>query len=317
MTDQNQTIQTVAVVGAGTVGASWALLFATHGLTTRMYDQSADALQTAEAFLDSNMALLVRAGLLDDVAVGAVKALISTHTTLRSALEDAQFVQESAFENYDVKRQLFQLLDAFCPPEVLLASSSSGLLMSEIQAGLAHPERCLIAHPINPPHLVPLVELAPGRQTDPAAIERARVFYLALGKTPVVLRKEAPGHIANRLAVALWREAINLAVEGVASVADIDRAISAGPGLRWALLGQHMIYHLNGGPGGMAGLLAHFGPSIETWWRDLATWTELPPGAAAVLTAGIEEELGGRSYQELQEWRDQALLNMLDALRRS
>ena len=308
-------IQTVAVVGCGTIGASWALLFATRGLQVRLYDESASALDRAESFLDESMAVLIKAGHLTPSEADQARVRISRYQSLEDTLALADFVQESAFESYDVKRPLYRQLDALSRQHVLLASSSSGLLMSEIQAGLTHPERCLIAHPFNPPHLIPLVELVPGRQTHSETLERARDFYLWLGKTPVMLRKEVSGHIVNRLAAALWREAIDLAVEGVASVEDIDLAVSAGPGLRWALMGQHLIYHLAGGPGGMEAFLKHLQPAVESWWQDLATWTEMPPEAPQVLIEGLNESLGNRSFKEITDWRDQALLRLVDTLK--
>lgn len=312
-----QHIQSVAVVGCGTIGASWALLFATKGLNARLYDESPAALEKAQKFLVDSLAVLVEAGHLTQANADAAKARIEEFETLEGTLAGADFVQESASESYDVKRPLFKRIDTLCQPHVLLASSSSGLLMSEIQAGLVYPDRCLIAHPFNPPHLIPLVELVPGRQTRPETLEKARDFYLSLGKTPVVLRKETPGHIANRLAAALWREAINLAVEGVASVEDIDLAVSAGPGLRWALMGQHMTYHLGGGPGGMANFLDHLDPAVESWWQDLATWTEFPPEARQVLVDGLDQAVGERSFREITGWRDETLLKLLAALEKS
>src|SRR5207253_1524509 len=161
---------------------------------------------------------------------------------------------------YSVNREAHELIERFAPAEAIVASSASGLLARQMQEGLAHPERFLVAHPFNPPHLIPLVELVPGPQTSPAVLQAALGFYTSLGKTPIVLRKEVPGHIANRLAVAVWREAIDLVANGVASLEDVDKALYAGPGLRWSSMGQHMIYHVNGGPRGYAGFFEHFGP---------------------------------------------------------
>ena len=312
----DQAINTVAVVGTGTVGSSWALYFATHGLETRLYDGSPEALARAETFLAENMTTLIEAGQLTLQEAQAAKARVSAFDRLEEALIDAQFVQESVYESYEVKRPVFQQLDALCAPDILLASSSSGLLMSEIQRGLTHPERCLVAHPFNPPHLIPLVELVPGAQTAPETLERAHEIYLALGKTPITLRKEVSGHIVNRLQAALWREAIDLAVQGVASIEDIDLAVSAGPGLRWALMGQHMIYHLNGGPGGMPYFLELLQEGFESYWRDLADWSELSPEAAQVMIDGVQEAMGDRTYQDMVAWRDEYLLKLVDLLQR-
>jgi 3-hydroxyacyl-CoA dehydrogenase len=310
-------ITSVAVVGTGTIGASWALLFTTHGYEARLYDEQPGATARAESFIENSMKALIEAGHLSQAEATTARDRLTKVDSLEAVLNGADFVQESAYESYEVKRPLFQRLDVLCPPEILLASSSSGLLMSEIQAGLTHPERCLIAHPFNPPHLIPLVELVPGRQTRPDVLEQAKAFYLSVGKIPIILHKEVTGHIVNRLQAALWREAIDLALNGVASVKDIDLAVSAGPGLRWALMGQHMVYHLNGGPGGIANFLDQLGPAFESWCRDLATWTELPPDARQVLINGLNEALAGRTYEEMRDWRDEYLLKLIDLLHRS
>jgi 3-hydroxyacyl-CoA dehydrogenase len=205
-------------------------------------------------------------------------------------------------------------LDTATAKDVVLASSSSGLLMSEIQKATARPERCLIAHPFNPPYLVPLVELVPGKSTAPETIIETKQFFESLGKTPVVLNKETPGHIANRLAAALWREAIDLVLKGVASVEDVDKAVSAGPGLRWAIMGQHMIYHLGGGQGGLAAFIDHLTPALEMWWNDLADWKMFPSEAREQLLAGVDEEMAGRDLSEVMRWRDEKLVQVLKAL---
>ena len=183
--------------------------------------------------------------------------------------------------------------------------------MTEIQKVTHHPGRCLIAHPFNPPHLIPLVELVPGEATDPATVAIMKDFYHELGKVPIVLKKAVPGHIANRLALALWREAVDLVVRGIASVEDVDKAVCAGPGLRWALMGPHMIYHLGGGEGGMDHFLDHFGPSFKTWWENMAAWTTLPPETKKVLVDGLKKEMGDRSMIDITSWRDEKLSALL------
>src|SRR5680860_1081330 len=174
-------------------------------------------------------------------------------------------------------------------PDTILATSSSGLSISDIQTGLSGAGRCIAAHPYNPPHLIPIVELAPGSQTDPAVMARARDFYLSVGKDPVVLSRDVPGYLANRMSAALWREAIELVRTGVASVADVDRAISSGPGLRWAIMGPHILYHRGGGEDGIRGHLKHLGPVKEGMLRDIATWTTFPPDTIEVLEEGLRD----------------------------
>jgi 3-hydroxyacyl-CoA dehydrogenase len=182
-----------------------------------------------------------------------------------AAVQGCDLIQESAPERYEVKQPLLRAISAALPADVLIASSSSGLLVSRLSEGCRHPGRVVIGHPFNPPHLIPLVEVV-GPQATRAAIEAAMAFYRQLGKHPIEIRKEVPGHLANRLQAALWREAVHLLAEDVASVADIDAAISEGPGLRWALMGPHATLHLAGGEGGMEHFLHHLLPALESWW---------------------------------------------------
>ena len=202
-------------------------------------------------------------------------------------------------ERYDVKKTSSGRSIRLAAPDAILASSSSGLLISELQTVMEHPGRSLIAHPFNPPHLMPLVELVPGKQTAPAVLAEAKKLFESLGKVPVVLNKEVPGHIANRLQAAVWREAIDLVLKGVASVADVDKALAAGPGIRWALLGPHMIFHLGGGPGGMKYFIDHVGVSFDKLWTDMATWTSLPADTTDALVSGVQEEAGDAPLQDL------------------
>jgi 3-hydroxyacyl-CoA dehydrogenase len=200
---------------------------------------------------------------------------------------------------------------------VVLASSSSGLLPSVIAGGAGkHPERVLVGHPFNPPHLIPLVEVVPGERTSDTAVERAMAFYTAVGKKPIRVRQEVPGHIANRLQAALWQEAYSLVDRGVATVADIDTAIANGPGLRWAVLGPFLNQHLSGGAGGIAHILEHLGPPTEAWWRDLRSVT-LTPELVAKLVAGVDDELAGTDTAELVARRDTVLNALLAAKART
>lgn len=201
-------------------------------------------------------------------------------------------------------------IDAALPPHIIIASSSSGLLMSRLQSACSHPERCVIGHPFNPPHLIPLVEVVGGERTAPATIERAMQFYASIGKRPIHIRREVAGHVANRLQAALWREAVHLVASGVASVADIDAAISEGPGLRWALMGPHLTFHLAGGVGGMAHFLDQLGPPVESWWADLGA-PRLTQATSAALTAGVADETAGRDIELLAAERDRFLIELL------
>ncbi len=235
-------------------------------------------------------------------------------TDLHIAMQDVEYVQESAFERYEIKKEIFAQLDLVCPETVILASSSSGLLMSEIQKVTRIPQRCMIAHPFNPPHLMPLVELVRGKKTSEETLQSAYRFFVRMGKTPIRLRKEVPGHIANRLCAALWREAIDLVCKGVASVEDVDLAVCRGPGLRWALMGPHLTYHLGGGSGGIERFIEQLGPGYETWWKSMDDWRSIFPLAARKIVEGIKEEVGAKSLRELCEWCDDRLLAILKAL---
>jgi carnitine 3-dehydrogenase len=304
------TVQRVAVVGTGVIGASWAAHFLAHGLDVVATDPSPGA----EQRLRSDVAAIWPT--LTPAAGGSPERLAFTPDPAE-AVADADFVQENGPEREDVKHQLFAVLDAAARPEVVLASSSSGMLPSVIARGCPrHPERVVIGHPFNPPHLIPLVEVVPGEKTSEQAVEAALTFYTAVGKKPIRLRQELPGHVANRLQAALWQEAYSLVERGVATVADIDTAIAHGPGLRWAVLGPFANQHLSGGPGGIAHVLEHLGPPTEAWWRDLGQVT-LTPELIAKLVAGVDEELAGVDPAELVARRDAVLTALLAAKART
>ena len=307
-------IKSVGVVGTGVIGSSWASFYASKGFRVKMYDVDPSLCEKGHRRATDNLEDLLKQGLLSDKAFRKAVSDMSTANTLNKTIEDVQLVQESINENYEEKQQVFKSIDAQTAPDVILSSSSSGLLMTEIQKVTHHPERCVIAHPFNPPHLIPLVELVPGKETADSTISEMKRFFQGLGKIPVVLKKEVPGHIANRLAAALWREATDIVLKGIASVEDVDRALFAGPGLRWAIMGQHMIYHLGGGEGGIEHFIDHLGPAFEGWWKDMATWTSLPPEAKSMLSEGINAELRGKSSTEVAQWRDDKIIELLKVI---
>lgn len=307
-------IESIAIIGTGVIGSSWAAFYAAKGFQVNMWDVDSELCQKGYQQAGDIVRLLASQGILSGDKIKKSISRIGTTSGLEQAVENVQLVQESVAENYEVKQQVFKALDAATGSDVILASSSSGLLMTEIQKVTRHPERCLIAHPFNPPHLIPLVELVPGDQTDEETISKTKLFYEDLGKVPVVLKKAVPGHIANRLALAMWREAVDLVVQGIASVEDVDKAVCAGPGLRWAIMGPHMIYLLGGGEGGMDHFIDHFGPAFKTWWESMATWTTLPPETKNVLIEGLKKEMGDRSLTEINRWRDEKLSDLLKLL---
>ena len=297
-----QPITHIAIVGSGMIGASWAALAAAHGLSVSAYDPAAEAEPKFRAYVARASTQLAELGL-----TGAGEIRFSTE--LAAALAGAQFVQENGPENEAVKRSLLREIERLSPPDAIIASSTSALVRSAIVADCVDPHRIIVAHPFNPPHLVPLVELV---GEDRAIVETAAAYYRGQGRRPVIMNKEMPGHIANRLASALYQEAVYLVEQGVASVADIDAALCNGPGLRWALMGPHMTYHLGGGEGGIAGYLAHLGPSQLKRWESLGK-PALDETVTKAIIDGVAQEAAGRSIPELEARRDAGLMALLQA----
>ncbi|KJR94812.1 3-hydroxyacyl-CoA dehydrogenase NAD-binding domain-containing protein [Burkholderia pseudomallei] len=300
-------IQRIAVVGAGVIGASWTAFYLSKGFDVAVTDPAPGARERLDAAL---------ANFLGERA-GTLASRVAFEPTLDAALEGADFVQENGPERLDFKRELYRRIDARLPAHVLVASSSSGLKMSDIQTACdAHPQRCLVAHPFNPPHLIPLVELVGGAATSADAIARAKRFYDSLGKVTIVLNKERAGHVANRLAAALFREVYYLVGEGVVSVEDADKAVSWGPGLRWGLMGQSLVYHLGGGEGGIAHFLEHLSGPMASWWNDLGA-PSFSPDVDRQLIDALREIQGAHSMRELGAERDRLLVELIDARRDS
>ncbi|WP_423391912.1 3-hydroxyacyl-CoA dehydrogenase NAD-binding domain-containing protein [Burkholderia sp. LMG 21824] len=300
-------IRRIAIVGAGVIGASWTAFYLTQGFDVVATDPAPQA--------DARLRDALAAFLGDRAA--ELSARLSFDADLVRALDGADFVQENGPERLDLKRALYRQMDDVLPAHVPIASSSSGLKMSDIQTACEkHPERCLIAHPFNPPHLIPLVELVGGDATSRDVIARVKDFYDALGKQTIVLNKEMTGHVANRLAAALFREVYHLVGEGVVSVADADKAVAWGPGLRWGLMGQCLTYHLGGGAGGIAHFLEHLSGPITSWWDDLGT-PSFDPDVDRRLNDELRAIQGERSMQELAAERDRLLVELIDARRRS
>lgn len=301
-------VKRVAVVATGVIGASWAAYFLARGLDVDATDPSPGAEQRLRQAVQSHWPVLTQQGL----AVGASMQRLRFHAQMESALEQADFVQESGPERLDFKIELFRRMDVAAPAHTILASSSSGLSVTAMQSACGLPERVVLGHPFNPPHMIPLVEVGGGLHTSPEAIADAMDFYTAIGKRPIHVKREIKGHIANRLQAALWREAFHLVNEGVASVTDIDTAIAHGPGLRWALMGPFMNLHLSGGDGGIAHVLDHLGGPIEDWWSDLGT-PSMSADLQRQVVDGVARELGKRSTGDMARARDALLIDLLRA----
>ncbi len=301
-------ISQVAIIGTGVIGASWAALFLAKGLDVMATDVAPDAEASLRRFVDGAWPALERLGL----TPGASPLRLVFTPDLAEAVKGADLVQENGPERIDFKKKLYGELDELLPFDTIIASSSSGLTMSEIQSGCPFfPERCVIAHPFNPPHLIPLVEIVGGAKTSEDTIRRASEFYTALGKRTVRLHKEVPGHVANRLQAALAREVYHLVGEGVVSVADVDTALCWGPGLRWGIMGQVLLNHLGGGQGGMEHFLEQFTGPMTAWWKVLGS-PELTPELQQKLIAGVHAEVGSRSIDDLAAERDEVLLGLLE-----
>ncbi len=297
-----KSIGRVAIIGTGVIGASWTALFLAKGLEVIATDIAPNAETSLRSFVNAAWPALERLGL----APGASQSHLTFTSDLPSALRTADFVQENGPERIDFKKKLYRQLDELLPAEVIIASSSSGLTI---------PERCVIGHPFNPPHLVPLVEIVGGAKTSEATIQRASEFYDSLGKQTVRLRKEVPGHVANRLQAALCREVYYLVVDDVVSAADVDKALCWGPGLRWGIMGALLLNHLGGGPGGIEHFFDQFTGSFTAWWKVLGS-PELTPEVKRKLIDGLHEEVGVRSIPELAAQRDEILLGLLELRRK-
>lgn len=301
-------VKRVAVVGTGVIGASWAAYFLAQGLDVDATDPSQGAEQRLREAVQRLWPSMQRMGL----RPGASQDRLRFHTDLTDALKHADFVQENGPEDETLKIDLFRRMDEAVPADVVLASSSSGLLISKVQSACKHPGRVVLGHPFNPPHLIPLVEVIGGAQTSAEALQATMDFYRSIGKSSINPRKEVKGHIANRLQAALWREAFSLVDQGVATVADIDVAISQGPGLRWALLGPFMNLHLSGGQGGIEHLLDHLGGPIEDWWKDLGS-PSMTPELKRKVAEQVREVLAASDESRFVPERDRLLLDLITA----
>ena len=297
MNDQESTITHIAVIGCGTIGISWTAYFLAHGLQVTAFDPD----EATRSHFAQRVA--------DDMrALGVDFRSPQIAKSLQQAVRDADLIVENAPESVELKQQL--LIDIQRLSQAPIASSTSSLRHSDIALASPAPERIVIAHPFNPPHLVPLVELY---GIDNTVLERLALFYRAIGKEPVIMRKEMIGHIANRLSSALWREALYLLQEGVASVEDIDRAVTAGPGLRWAFQGPFLTYHLGGGQGGIRHYLEHLGPSQEYRWSSLGQ-PDMNTALFEQVIHGVESATDGKSVTDLSLQRDQRLIAVQKAI---
>jgi len=300
-------VRRIAIVGTGVIGASWAAQYLARGFDVIATDPAPNAEANLRKYVDEAWHLLTGIGL----SPGASRDRLKFTTEMKEALSSADFVQENGPERPDFKIKLYADMDAVTPTDSLIASSSSSLTMSVIQSQARHPERCVIGHPFNPPHVIPLVEVVGGAKTSPEAIQQAMAFYTSIGKRAILLRKEVPGHVANRLQAALYREVLYLIQQGVLSVADADDAVSWGPGLRWGVMGPSLQFHLGGGAGGIQHFNEHLLPVMASGvWPALGNPT-VTSELKQTLTDGVLQEAGKRSVEQLASGENELLVGLL------
>lgn len=298
-----------ASLGGGVIGASWTALFLASGRSVAVFDPAADSEKRVRDYIEMAWPTMTELGLTTHGTPDAV----SFHTSAPAAVEGAGFVQESVPERLPIKHALFAEIEPVLGADAILASSASGLTLGQMQGGWQNPSRMVLGHPFNPPHLIPLVEVMGNDKSAPGVVETAERFYASVGKTTIRVNKEVPGHVANRLQAAVWREAINLVIEGVASVEDVDKAMWAGPGLRWAAMGPTMLFNLGAGEGGLQAFCDHFADTFNGWWDDLGQ-IHLTPEIAAQLISGVDQQAKGQSPAELSAKRDALITAMQKAV---
>ncbi|MBY8976984.1 3-hydroxyacyl-CoA dehydrogenase [Rhodobacteraceae bacterium NNCM2] len=301
-------IKQAATIGAGVIGASWTALFLAHGTSVAVYDPAPDAEKMVRDYVANAWPVLEQLGLVK----GGDPDAVSFHDTAAAAVEGAEFIQESVPERIAIKHEIFAAMEPALMPGAIVSSSASGLTLTEMQEGWTNPSHFVLGHPFNPPHLIPLVEVMGNEKTAEGVVDRTEKIYEGFGKTTIRVRKEIPGHVANRLQAALWREAISMIEQGVATVEDVDKAIWAGPGLRWAAMGPTLIWHLAAGPGGMQEYCNRFGDSFHRWWDSMGD-PRLNPETVKLLVDGVNDEAAGRSLAVLEAERDALIVAMQKA----
>jgi carnitine 3-dehydrogenase len=308
-------IRKVACVGAGLIGQEWATLFSSKGLKVVLQDLSETVLEKSVGGIRSNLQFLEKSKLLREGETEVALKRIEISRVIGEAVRQADYVQESVPDDYDLKKQVFREIDVAAPNRAILASSSSGLLMTEIQKVTARPRRCVLVHPVLPVYLIPLVEIVGGTETSREALTTAYDFMKQLGKIPVLLKREVSGYIVNRLQAALLREAIDLVDKGVASAEDVDKAFCTGIGLRDPLVGPFLRIHLAGG--GVERFIENFSQSYRHRWETMETWTSIPPSAAEKIVRSVREMgvVRKKTLEEIKSWRDEMLVKVLNLIR--
>ena len=304
-------VKNISVLGTGTMGASWVSYFLAQGYNVSAWDPSDGWESRLRTFIDTAWPQLESLGL----ASNASKTALTFYNSPETCVANADFVQENAPERLEIKQELYAKIDHAMPDHTIFSTSTSGLILSDLVTSVDTAHRFVVGHPFNPPHLIPLVEVVAGQKTDPAVTEWTMGFYKHIGKHSILIRKEVRGHLANRLQAALWREATLAVVNDLASIEDINAAMSQGPGLRLAVMGPHMIFNLTGGKGGFEKFYSHFGPAMEEWWKTMQGEPELTQELCDAIVAGLKDEAGSRTIDDLEAERDRKLLNVLKAVK--
>lgn len=310
-------IKKVACVGAGVIGYSWALYYSLKGLTVNVYDLTDEKLELAKRRIHESLLNLKNNDVVSESEITEIESRIYYTTSMEEAVKDVQFITESGPESYEIKQKMVEEMEKYTSKDTIISSSTSGLLITEIAKDAKYPERFIGAHPYNPPHLIPLVELTRGDKTDSHILEVAKEFYQMIDKEPVVLQKEALGFICNRIQMAVYREVCNLVMNGVCTIEDADKAVTYGPGLRWAIMGPSLVFELGGGEGHIDGLMKHLNSSISLWLHDMADFKDFPEQFPEIARKGVEEAMKnrpreiGNDDQSLAEYRDKMLISLL------
>lgn len=310
-------IKDIAIVGSGVIGYSWALSFAMNGHPVRVYDINDGSLKLAKERIHESLVNLAQNKVINPNKIEKIEKRIDYSTSIEKTVEKSKFIVESGPEKYEIKWSIVEEIEKYASEDAIVASSTSGLLITEIAKNAKHPERFIGAHPYNPPHLIPLVEITKGEKTTEENVKLAYDLYKSIKKEPVILQKEALGFICNRIQMAVYREVCDLVMRGVCTIEDADKAVTYGPGIRWAIMGPSLVFELGGGQGHIDGLMKHLNESINLWLNDMADWKEFPEKFPEVARNGVEEALKnrnpeiGNTDESLAEYRDKMLIEIL------
>ncbi|MGF3075586.1 3-hydroxyacyl-CoA dehydrogenase NAD-binding domain-containing protein [Facklamia sp. P12955] len=307
----------ITVIAGGVIGSSFPIVFAIGGYNVVSYNKWEEEEEKVKKYIDNALNTLVTQNVFTSEEKDSILSRISYTGNIEEALEDVYYVQECLPEKYEIKQEFIKEFEKYAPDEAVMGSSTSGLLISEIAKYAEKPERIIGAHPYNPPHLIPLIELAKGEKSSDEAIKIAKEIFESSNKEPIVLNKELKGFVSNRIQAAVFRELISMVLDGAVSMEDADKAVTFGPGIRWGIMGPGLVFELGGGEGGIEAVLKHIGPSLESWLEDLATWTEIPEEAKEKIPKMVAESLKnrpkeiGNDRESLLKYRDEMLLDIL------